>query len=399
MAYSRNKIFFSISTVVMFCLALYVAQRLLWNAHLSSWLKIIFCLLIFGLSQSISIMRLLVTRAAGLPFYWMRVGGYASSLFLLLGSLTFLRDCILILLHVFSALFSVNWTADAALALTSGKATVLLVSISALGAGAGMWMALRVPHVMRRELVLKNVPPALDGLRVVQLSDLHIGSTYKASWLEKVVEKSNTLDPDLVLITGDLVDNTPAVLAEDMRLLTRLHARLGVLIAVGNHEYYAGLMPWVETWRKMGLDVLLNQWKAFELNGENIIIAGVADASAQKYPGLLLPDAQAARAGAPEGFSILMAHQPCTAAEHAKLGYDLQLSGHTHGGQYVFLFPLVSFLNNGFRSGLYDVGAMKLHVSPGTGLWGYVPIRAGSPSEISLLVLHTATKYPDQGAR
>ena len=124
MAYSRNKIFFSISTVVMFCLALYVAQRLLWNAHLSSWLKIIFCLLIFGLS-SISIMRLLVTRAAGLPFYWMRVGGYASSLFLLLGSLTFLRDCILILLHVFSALFSLNWTADAALALTSGKATVL----------------------------------------------------------------------------------------------------------------------------------------------------------------------------------------------------------------------------------------------------------------------------------
>ena len=213
----------------------------------------------------------------------------------------------------------------------------------------------------------------------------------------KGLKKCNALAPDLVLITGDLVDNTPAVLTEDMRLLTRLRARLGVLIAVGNHEYYTGLMPWVDTWRNMGLDVLLNQWKAFEINGEKLIVAGVADASAEKYPGLLLPDARAARAGAPEGFTILMAHQPRAAVEYAKLGYDLQLSGHTHGGQYFFLFPLISFLNKGFRSGSYVVDSMILHVSPGTGLWGYVPIRIGASSEISLLVLRAAAKSPLPG--
>ena len=99
------------------------------------------------------------------------------------------------------------------------------------------------------------------------------------------------------------------------------------------------------------------------------------------------PDPVAARAGAPQAFSILMAHQPKDAALHAALGYNLQLSGHTHGGQYFFMFPLVSWLNKGYRSGLYDVHGMKLYVSPGTGLWGYVPMRVGSPSEITILNL------------
>ena len=397
MAYSRNRMFFGFSTMVMLCLALYIAQRLLWNVPFSLWEKWGFFILILALSQSISIMRLLVTRAAGYPFYWMRIGGYASTLFILLGSLTFLRDICLLLLQVCGEIFSLDWVEDALSALMGEKSVFLLLCISALAAGTGMWSALRVPRVRKRELNLKNLPSTLDGLRIVQLSDLHMGSTYKALWLEKVVEKCNALAPDLVLITGDLVDNTPAVLTEDMRLLTRLRARLGVLIAVGNHEYYTGLMPWVDTWRNMGLDVLLNQWKAFEMNGEKLIVAGVADASAEKYPGLLLPDARAARAGAPEGFTILMAHQPRAAVEYAKLGYDLQLSGHTHGGQYFFLFPLISFLNKGFRSGSYVVDSMILHVSPGTGLWGYVPIRIGASSEISLLVLRAAAKSPLPG--
>ena len=105
------------------------------------------------------------------------------------------------------------------------------------------------------------------------------------------------------------------------------------------------------------------------------------------FPGWCRLNPVAARAGAPQAFSILMAHQPKDAALHAALGYNLQLSGHTHGGQYFFMFPLVSWLNKGYRSGLYDVHGMKLYVSPGTGLWGYVPMRVGSPSEITILNL------------
>ena len=106
MAYSRNRMFFGFSTMVMLCLALYIAQRLLWNVPFSLWEKWGFFILILALSQSISIMRLLVTRAAGYPFYWMRIGGYASTLFILLGSLTFLRDICLLLLQVCGEIFS-----------------------------------------------------------------------------------------------------------------------------------------------------------------------------------------------------------------------------------------------------------------------------------------------------
>ena len=390
MAYSRNKMFFGFSTVVMACAALYIALSLLWNVSIPFGGKILFFIIIFLLSQSITLMRLQIACASSLPFFLLRIGGYASAVFILLGSFTFLRDILTFLLAFFCNIYSSERLMRLVSELKSEAGLLLVLCFSIVGAGLGMWATLRVPRVRRRDISLKNLPPALDGLKIVQLSDLHIGSTYKGAWLKKVVERANELDPDLILITGDLVDNTPDVLAEDMRPLTELRARLGVLVSVGNHEYYSGLMPWIETWRNMGLDVLLNQWKSFKLNGEYIIISGIADASARKYPGLLLPDARAARSGAPEGFFILMSHQPCMAMEHAKLGYDLQLSGHTHGGQYVFLFPLVSLLNKGYRSGLYTVGSMMLHVSPGTGLWGYIPMRIGAPSEISLLVLHSS---------
>jgi predicted MPP superfamily phosphohydrolase len=139
----------------------------------------------------------------------------------------------------------------------------------------------------------------------------------------------------------------------------------------------------------MGLTVLLNEHRVFEISGHPLVVAGIADSSASRFPGLVLPDAKAAIAGAPKGFSILMAHQPKEARKHAALGYNLQLSGHTHGGQYFFLFPLSLILNHGYRSGLYDVGDMKLYVCPGTGMWGYVPMRVGAPSEITVMTLRT----------
>ena len=139
MAYSRNRMFFGFSTMVMLCLALYIAQRLLWNVPFSLWEKWGFFILILALSQSISIMRLLVTRAVGYPFYWMRIGGYASTLFILLGSLTFLRDICLLLLQVCGEIFSLDWVEDALSALMGEKSVFLLLCISALAAGTGMW--------------------------------------------------------------------------------------------------------------------------------------------------------------------------------------------------------------------------------------------------------------------
>lgn len=385
--YKRNHMFFTLSTVAMFALAGYVSYRLLFAIDIPMWLRVALTVVILTISQSISVMRIIVTMAPGVPFRWLRVGGYISALFMMLVSLVVIRDAALIALWLVGRVTGLISVDEMAAWLNAPAMDAGLLAGSVFFAALGMWSALRVPRIHELEVPMASLPPELDGLRIAQLSDLHVGSTFDAVWLREVVERTNAMQPDFVLITGDLVDGRPAILGEDMKLLNGLKARYGVLVIVGNHEYYSGVMPWVRAWRKQGLTVLLNEHRVFNVNGAPLVIAGVADPNAARFPGLVLPDPQKAKEGAPKAFSILMAHQPKDAARHAALGYNLQLSGHTHGGQYFFMFPLVSWLNKGYRSGLYDLQGMKLYVNPGTGLWGYVPMRVGSPSEITVLTL------------
>lgn len=385
--YVRNRMFFSISTLAMLGVGAYVSYRLVFALNLPLWLSAALTLFILLISQTISVMRLIIVAAPGVSFNWLRVGGYISALFMTLVSLVVIRDIILFILWGAMRVLRVTGAGALATWLNAPLMDAILLGGSVFAAAFFMWSALRVPRIHELEIPMKTLPPELDGLRIAQLSDLHVGSTFDALWLREVVERTNAMAPDFVLLTGDLVDGRPAVMGEDMKLLSKLKAKYGVLIIVGNHEYYSGVMPWVRTWRRQGLTVLLNEHRVFMINGVPLVIAGVADPNAARFPGLVPPDPVAARAGAPQAFSILMAHQPKDAALHAALGYNLQLSGHTHGGQYFFMFPLVSWLNKGYRSGLYDVHGMKLYVSPGTGLWGYVPMRVGSPSEITILNL------------
>lgn len=385
--YVRNHMFFTLSTVAMFALAGYVSYRLLFAIDMPTWLRITLTVVILIISQSISVMRIIVTMAPGVSFRWLRVGGYISALFMTLVSLVVIRDAVLLGLWLAGRVSGWGSMDELGAWLNSPAVDVGLLVGSVFFAALGMWSALRVPRIHELEIPMDTLPVELEGLRIAQLSDLHVGSTFDALWLREVVERTNAMEPDFVLITGDLVDGRPAILGQDMQLLNGLKARYGVLIIVGNHEYYSGVMPWVRAWRKQGMTVLLNEHRAFQINGAPLVIAGVADPNAARFPGLVLPDPRKALESAPKAFSILMAHQPKDAASHAALGYNLQLSGHTHGGQYFFMFPLVSWLNKGYRSGLYDVNGMKLYVSPGTGLWGYVPMRVGSPSEITVLTL------------
>lgn len=387
MAYSRNRMFFALSTLTMFAMAAYISVRLLSGIDIPTWLRVAIVLCIFVASQSISAMRILVTMTTGVSFRWMRLGGFVSALFMMLGSVVIVRDITLVLFLFLEKILQSPFWQSAFAWLNSPQLDGIMLVASIVFAALGMWSALRLPHIHELEIRMPTLPKGLDGIRIGHLSDLHIGSTFDAVWLQGVVERTNAMQPDIILITGDLVDGRPAVLADDMRPLEHLQAKLGVVISVGNHEYYSGVMPWVRTWRAHGLTVLLNEHRVYDFNGTSFVVAGIADASAARFPGLVMPDAVAAKAGAPDVFSILMAHQPENARQHAKLGYQLQLSGHTHGGQYFFLFPLVKWLNKGFRSGLYTVNDMKLYVSPGTGLWGYVPMRIGSPSEITILTL------------
>ena len=391
--YKRNRMFFASSTTFMLAVAAYMSFSLLWHEPVPTGWRAAFTLLLLLLSQTITIMRALVSFRPNLPLRLMRVGGFVSSSFMVLSWLVLVRDALLAPAFVVS-LFVPGTGGGVDMffsALLSIPAELCMVLFSLAAAAFGMTRALAVPSVRRVDIPIRGLPPELEGLTIAHLSDLHIGSTFTGEWLEEVVRRTNALEPDFTLITGDLADGTPERIGRFLFPITRLRARCGVAVSVGNHDYYAGLRSWVDTWRSWGITVLVNEHKEYRVRGRNVVVAGVSDPCAVLFRSLDAslgpPDTRKALQGAGEGLRILMAHRPGDAEQNAALGCHLQLSGHTHGGQFFFLFPLVSRMNRGFRSGLYKAGSMPVYVSPGTGMWGYVPMRLGVAAEITLLTL------------
>ena len=402
--YARNRMFFASSTTLMLAVAGYMSFSLFWHDPVPVLWRIPLTVLLFIISQTITGMRVLITKRPDLPFLLVRAGGFISSSFMVLSWLVLLRDLFLALCFGVSLLIPGLSGLEESLfsPLLSIPAELLMLASSLAAAAAGMARALAVPDVRRIDVAVKGLPKDLDGLKIAHLSDLHIGSTFTGAWLEEVVRRTNALEPDFTLITGDLADGTPERIGSFLHPITDLRARYDVVISAGNHDYYSGLRPWVETWRHWGMTVLLNAHRQYDVRGRNVVIAAVTDPCAVLFRSLDgemgAPDTRKALEGADEGLRILMSHRPGQAEQNAALGCHLQLSGHTHGGQFFFLFPLVSRMNSGFRSGLYRAGSMPLYVSPGTGMWGYVPMRLGVGAEITLLTLH-APEQTEAGKR
>ena len=259
----------------------------------------------------------------------------------------------------------------------------------------GVWQAIRVPDVKTMEIVLPRLPAELDGLRIVQLTDLHASRLLQAPWLQAVVNKTNALKPDLILITGDLVDGSPRARVDDVQPLKDLRARYGVFAIPGNHEYYVDYVHWLPAFEHLGLHMLLNEHVLITHNGRDLVLAGVTDKAAQPFK-LPEPDIIKALKGAPAGDPvILLSHRPGGALVNAGQGVDLQLSGHTHGGQILGPHLIAKWANEGFVSGLYAVAGMQLYVSNGTGLWNGFPVRLGRPSEITEIVLRAPKVQPE----
>ena len=252
---------------------------------------------------------------------------------------------------------------------------------------AGYHEARQLARVRQIDITLANLPDGLHGFHVVQLSDIHLGPTIKGDYLAGIVERCNALAPDLLVITGDLVDGLTSELEADVAALTRLRARHGSWFVTGNHEYYWGAEDWVAMLPTLGINVLLNEHRIIEHGGARLLLAGVTDYSAGEHLSGHASDPRRARAGAaPADASILLAHQPRSAFDGAAAGYDLQLSGHIHGGQF-FPWNLVIGLVQPFGLGLHRVDQrMWLYVSAGTGYWG-PPTRLGVPAEITSLRL------------
>lgn len=226
----------------------------------------------------------------------------------------------------------------------------------------------------------------MAGLKVAQISDLHIGQTLDGKFLERVVEQVNALDADVVAITGDLVDGTVARLRDEVAPLAKLRAKLGVFYVNGNHEYFSGPVAWERHVASLGITVLHNEHRVVERGGAALVIAGITDHNGGSYGPEHQPRPDAAVAGAPDGVPrILLAHQPRSAAAAAPHGYALQLSGHTHGGQ---IFPFMFFvrLQQPVVSGLHKLAGMWVYTNRGTGYWG-PPLRIGPKPEITALTL------------
>jgi predicted MPP superfamily phosphohydrolase len=250
----------------------------------------------------------------------------------------------------------------------------------------GIASALGDVAVKRVNVTLERLPADMSGYRMVQLSDLHIGSTLGREWLSQVVERVNALEPHAVVITGDLVDGSVQRLREHVAPLSDLRAEHGVFFVTGNHEYYSGVDAWLQELQRLGVQPLRNERVSMGNGKASFDLAGVDDWTAfGKGHG---PDLARALDGRdPSRELVLLAHQPKQIHQAEKHGVGLQLSGHTHGGQIVPWNFFVRLQQGRFVAGLTRLGATQIYVSRGTGFWG-PPMRVGAPAEITLLELH-----------
>jgi predicted MPP superfamily phosphohydrolase len=301
------------------------------------------------------------------------VMGLASTLLLL----TLLRDAVLvltILVGVASAAFS-TWSA---------LAVPLLAVLATL---VGLFNARRLAQVVEVRIPIAGLPRALHGFSVVQISDIHVGPTIKRGYLEAIVKLVNAQDADMIAVTGDLVDGSVHALAPHTAPLAALSARHGAYFVTGNHEYYSDANGWIAEVRRLGLTVLMNEHVLLSHDGATVLVAGVTDYMAHRFDESHRSDPHAALAGAPMdvGVKMLLAHQPRSAGAAAAAGFDLQLSGHTHGGQF-FPWNLFVPLQQPYTAGLNRMQQLWIYTSRGTGYWG-PPKRLAAPSEITLLRL------------
>ena len=301
--------------------------------------------------------------------------GIFSSLFVF----TLLRDLVLLGAHLF-----LSAELAAALVVPSARWTVALTVFVTL---AGLLIARRRPRIVYVDVPVTGLPEALRGFSIAQISDVHVGATIKRGFVEGIVALVNGLQADLIAVTGDLVDGSVQQLSPHTAPLAGLAARHGVYFVTGNHEYYSGERAWTAEIRRLGLRVLKNEHVVLNHNGAALVLAGVTDLSAHHFDAAQHSDPEAALRGSPAdaGAKILLAHQPNSAVGAAAAGFDLQLSGHTHGGQFWPWNLFVRFFQP-FTGGLYQLKNLWVYVSRGTGYWG-PPNRFGVPSEITRIRL------------
>jgi uncharacterized protein len=254
----------------------------------------------------------------------------------------------------------------------------------------GFFQARSIPEIKNITVYFPRLPKSLEGFRIVQITDVHVGHTVKRKFVEGIVNQISMLNPDAIVLTGDLVDGKVEYIRQDTFPLSELYAPYGRYFVTGNHEYYSGVHQWLEEIDRLGFTVLNNEHRIINKNAGTILMAGVTDYRMGRHVPGYESSPQKAMAGSPLcDLKILLAHQPLNIFEASHAGFDFQISGHTHGGQY---FP-ANFVFEPFHpyiSGLNMHNSTWIYVSSGTGYWG-PPLRLGVPSEITLFTLTSSS--------
>jgi predicted MPP superfamily phosphohydrolase len=272
----------------------------------------------------------------------------------------------------------------------SGAGWVLVGALAAVCVGA--LAALRGPHVRRVDIRVEGLAPDLDGMRIVQISDLHAGPTMRRAYVQRVVDMTKQLAPDLIALTGDIVDGSVSRLASRVAPLQALTSGHRAFFVLGNHDYYSGAPSWSAHFEAMGFRVLRNTHVTIAHGAARVLIGGVVDFAARHSDPEARPRPDLATDGEMQpAFRLLLAHNPKIAPLAEQAGFDLQLSGHTHAGQFFPWTIVIHWVHGPHAAGLSRRGRLWVYVSAGTGTWG-PPVRLGTRPELTLLRLVAAEK-------
>ncbi len=252
--------------------------------------------------------------------------------------------------------------------------------------GYGVYNARALPPVVNVAVPIPGLPEAMEGFRIVQITDIHVSPMIRRPYVQAVVARVNSLHPHIIAFTGDLADGPVINFKNDVAPLKNLYAEYGSFFVTGNHEYYAGVEAWIAEIDGLGLKVLLNEHQVIRHNNAQLLLAGVTDYTGGRFLKTHISDPHKALSGGPNVRpKILLAHQPRSIFAAADAGFDLQICGHTHGGQF-FPWQFLVRLQQPYIAGLYRHHRTYIYVSRGTGYWG-PPLRLGAPSEITLITL------------
>lgn len=286
-----------------------------------------------------------------------------------------LRDIAAFILHYAPGL---NFNIDV---LYNAQATLVMLLIPVACIVLGTLVVRRGPQLTKVDLKFKDLPKELEGLRILHITDLHISRSLPTNFIEKLVEVCKKNSADITVYTGDILDDIPARYKEDIALLKDIPSRHGNFYVPGNHEYYWQGETAIHAFRNIGFNILLNSAATLKFGDSELQICGIPDPAARAFQ-LEGPDFEKlAKSLHPQAFKILLSHQPTLATQAAPLGIQLQLSGHTHGGQFFPWNLLIDFFQK-YGKGLYHIQNLQLYVNQGTGYWG-PSLRLGTYCELA----------------